>query len=338
MYCNSCLKQIPKDEITYCMSCGVPLHKGCANHCMECGKELCDSCYKENHFRCTDCFDATRPFKTIRRSYLKQYETCPHSLYLQLVENIEPPMSKYAQLGIIIHAIIEDVQRGRLIPGSAKVRLLNEVEKWNMETEEEYSIITDELLNTGLNCINNIYRLLSALEIEEKFEIEKKIIYNIDKKLPDISCTLDRIGFIDDKIYVHDWKTGKPMTGQQLVKDLQPPLYMYAIRKEYGVMPESFVLHYLDYEKNIVYKKIDDDNYSVETTRNKYNLCISDALNKTREILTGINKQKFEMPDDNIIAWYCEKMCWFGISGTCSKLELEEWHKLVENRKKTKDS
>ena len=332
MYCNSCLKQIPKDEITYCAECGVPLHVKCANHCMECGKELCDTCYKENHFRCTDCFDASRPFKTIRRSYIKQYEICPHSLYLQLVQAIEPPMSRYAQLGIIVHAIIEDIQKGRLTPGAAKVRLYNEVEKWNMSTQDEYSIINDELLDVGSRCLTNIYRILSVLEAETKFETEKKIIYSIDKKLPDISCTLDRIGFIDDKIYIHDWKTGKQMTGKQLIEDLQPPLYLYAIRKEYGVMPESFILHYLDVEKNIVYKKIDDDNYEVSTTRKTYNLCISDALNRTRGILDGINKQKFEIPDDGKISWYCDKMCWFGISGTCRKLEMEEWHKIAEER------
>lgn len=331
MYCNSCLKQIPKDEIVYCHECGVPMHESCANHCLECGQILCDSCYSENHFRCSDCFDASRPFKTIRRSYLKQYETCPHSLYLQLIENIEPPMSKYAQLGIIAHAIFEDMQHQRLSQEQARGRLITEVEDWNMNTEETYSIIDDKLLQQGLRCINNFTLLLPKLKGD--FKTEKKIIYSIDKKLPDISCTLDRISFVNDEIHIHDWKTGKPLSGKALIEELQPPLYLYAIKKEYGKMPETFTLHYLDVMKNIKYRRIDDDNYEVKTSRKKYNLSISDSLNRTRKILDGINKQKFPIPEDNKIAWYCDKMCWYGMSGTCRKLEQEEWHNIAESRK-----
>lgn len=339
MYCNSCLKQIARDEITYCSECGAPLHIKCANHCMDCGKELCDTCYKENHYRCKDCFDVNKPFKTIRRSYLKQYETCPHSLYLQLVESIEPPMSKYAQLGIVAHEIIEDAQKDRLTLEAAKGRLQNAVEEWNMSTEDEYSIVSDELLRTGIRCLDNAFMLIPELNKNEKqFETERKIIYSIDKTLPDISCTLDRIGFVNDDIHIHDWKTGKPMTGKTLVEDLQPPLYLYAVRKEYGKMPETFTLHYLKDMKSIIYHRIDDDNYSVKTKRSEYVLSISDTLNRARNILEGINKQKFEIPEDNKIKWYCEKMCWFGISGTCKKLEAEEWHRLAQSRRKVDES
>lgn len=334
MYCNSCLKQIPKDQIVYCKECGAPLYERCANHCLDCGAILCDTCYSENHFRCTDCFDITRPFKTIRRSYIKQYEMCPHSLYLQLVENIEPPMSKYAQLGIIDHAIFEDAQKGRLTVEGAKGRLESEVDEWNHSTDNAYSIIDDKLLKTGLNCIDNFYMMLPKLKGD--FKTEYKIIYSIDKKLPDISCTLDRVSFVNDEIHIHDWKTGKPMSGQQLINELQPPLYIYAIRKEFGKMPATFTLHYLDHMRNITYRKVDETTYKVKTTRKEYTLDIGDALNRTHNILDGINKQKFPIPEDKNISWYCDKMCWFGISGTCKKLEKEEWHKLAEERNKRK--
>ena len=109
MYCNSCLKLIPKEKVTHCSQCGVPLCKDCANHCMTCGKELCDTCYMENNFRCEDCFKPENMFAVIRRSHLEQYAGCPYSLYLQLVNGITPPMGKHAQLGVIVHELIEQI-------------------------------------------------------------------------------------------------------------------------------------------------------------------------------------------------------------------------------------
>ena len=121
MYCNSCMKKIPKDEITYCKSCGVPLCKSCANHCLECGAELCDDCYSDNHFRCDSCIDANKEIKTVRRSYLKQYEDCPYSLYLQMMEGITPPMGSYAELGILTHELLEDIQNDKVTFPEAKI-------------------------------------------------------------------------------------------------------------------------------------------------------------------------------------------------------------------------
>ena len=114
MYCNSCLKQIPVSEVTYCKECGVPLHKSCSNHCLECGADMCNDCYAENRFRCSDCITENKTLRTVRRSYLKQYEDCPYSLYLQLIEGITPPMSSYAELGIIVHELIEKMQNNQI--------------------------------------------------------------------------------------------------------------------------------------------------------------------------------------------------------------------------------
>jgi CRISPR/Cas system-associated exonuclease Cas4 (RecB family) len=332
MYCNSCLKQIPKDEITYCSECGVPLHKKCANHCLDCGKELCDSCYSENKFRCSSCFDEHNPFKKIRRSYIKQYELCPYSLYLQLVEGIEPPMGRYAQLGIIVHELLEQIQLGKLKCNTAIGLLEERVMEWNKETEDEYSIIPFDLLEQGKECIHQFEIMMPYLKGDNK--LEYKIEYSIGNDIPNITCTLDRISFVGDEIHIHDWKTGKPMSGKKLVEDLQPPLYLYACYKEFKKMPESFTLHYLSKGKHLVYKKIDDDTYEVKTARNKYVLKISEALERTRKILKGIKHQQFNIPKESEVLWYCNSMCWYGLSGTCQGQQDEEWHKLAKERRK----
>lgn len=332
IYCNSCLSQIPKGEITYCSECGVPLHKKCANLCRDCGKELCDSCYAENHFRCSECFDVNKPFKYIRRSYIKQYEMCPYSLYLQLVEGIDPPMSKYAELGIIVHSILEEVQKDKMNLGQALYELQDKIDEWNMSTQDDYSIIPLDLFEVGRKCIENFMKIKPLLTCDEAI-IEEKIQFSLDSSLPDITCTLDRISVIGDKYFVHDWKTGKPMSGKKLIEDLQPPLYLYAVYKKYGKMPETFTLHYLQGLKNLVYQRIDDNTYKVKTSRSEYTLKIDEALEKTKKILKGINTQQFTIPEEKDVSWYCNSMCWYGISGYCKTAQTEEWHRLAKERK-----
>ena len=41
-------------------------------------------------------------------------------------------------------------------------------------------------------------------------------------------------------------------------------------------MPETFTLHYLHQNKHITYRKIDDMQYEVSTTRNKYILAVNE--------------------------------------------------------------
>lgn len=334
MYCNSCLKQIPKDDDVYCVECGVPLHSKCANHCLECGDPLCDSCYAENKFRCSKCFDVKKPIKAIRRSYIKQYEQCPYSLYLMLIEGIEPPMGKYAQLGIIVHKIIEEMQLEKITEKQALIRLEEEVMEWDKNNDDEYSLIPLDLLEVGKNCITEFERERPMLIGETK--LEYKIQYSIDEKLPDITCTLDRIAFVNNDIHIHDWKTGKPLAGKNLIKELQPPLYIYAIYKEFGVMPKTFNLHYLNKGKILTYKYIDDEHYEISTSRSKYILDIPKAIERTKKILNGIKKEKWDIPSDVDNNWYCKRMCWYGISGMCKGNQIEEWHKVNKERENAK--
>ena len=333
MYCNSCLKLIPKDKVTHCSQCGVPLCTTCANHCLTCGKDLCDTCYLDNNFRCEECFSPENMFAVIRRSHLEQYAGCPYSLYLQLVKGITPPMGKHAQLGVIVHELIEQISDGMLSLQEAETLLDERIIDWNMNTDDDYCIIPMELEETGHNCLKAFDLIKDTLDAEEK-KSEHNIRFSIDEDLPEISCTLDRINW--DKngdLHVHDWKTGKPMSGKKLIEDLQPPLYLYAVYKEFGKLPTTFTLHYLNAGKHITYKQVDSMRYQVQTTRNTYILDIEEALTRTKEILKNIKHNKFNMPSGTH-NWRCENMCWFGMSGVCAGSQKEEWRNLMDEYNK----
>lgn len=332
-YCNSCLKQIAKDEDAYCSQCQVPLHKDCSNRCLNCGVILCDSCYAENNFRCEECFKPENLFQTIRRSHIEQYAGCPYSLYLQLVLGIEPPMGRHAQVGIIVHDLIDKMLKDELNINEAQALLADRIDEWNLSTEDEYSIITLDLIDNGVNCLNNFELIKDSFTGKSKTEYN--VQFSLDKNLPSISCTLDLISFKGDGIHVHDWKTGKPMSGKKLVTDLQPPLYMYGVKEEFGKMPESFNLHYLRPNKHIRYNKVGDMVYEVKTTRNTYTLDVEEALERTKDILKGIKNRKFNMPKGAHL-FRCKNLCWFGISGKCKGTQDEQWK--IMNEKYSQES
>lgn len=333
MYCNSCMGIIRKDDLVYCEQCGSPLHSSCANHCLSCGKALCDNCYIDNDFKCEECYQKPeQQFSTIRRSHLEQYAGCPYSIYLQLIKGIEPPMGSYAQLGIIVHHIFDMITDHDISLEEALKKLEEDAYEWNGnynngKEEDLYSIITNELINNGVECINNFFMIKNSLGND--YVSEKNIIFSVDDTLPKISCTLDRIEHVNDSnIIIHDWKTGKPMAGQKLVTDLQPPLYIQAVKEEYGVYPTRFVLHYLRFGKHLVYTHTGNGIYEVETTRNKYVLDVNEALERARKILEGINKGHFNMPNGNTHEWRCKNMCWFGKANVCSGVGEEQWKAL----------
>ena len=326
MYCNSCLKLIPKNLEIKCAQCGVPLCQACANHCMTCNKPLCDDCYASGNYKCEDCGGTEKGMTSIRRSFIEQYNSCPHSLKLQLIENITPPMSSYAQLGIIVHELIEKASSTEVTLPEILDELSERIIDWNLNTEDDYSTITMDLEEVGKVSLKNFWSLKNELNVG-KFVSEQNIKYSIDDSLPEISCTLDRIRWDNDEnIHIHDWKTGKTMSGKRLAEDLQPPLYIYAVYKEYGKLPKTFNLHYLAHQKHIQYKQINDSNmYQVQTSRSNYILDIDEALGRAKEILKKIQANKFPIPKES---WRCDKMCWYSKAGICKKGNAEEWRNL----------
>lgn len=280
-----------------------------------------------NRGRCTDCFDVKKPFKRIRRSYLQDYVHCPYNLYLNAVLGKVPPMGGAAQAGVILHDIIEKMQNGEMEWLETQDEFTERCEEWNKglrkksDLEFDYSLITDIKVHNGIDCLDNWYMNVRPKLNNRQFITEKNIRFSIGEE-SDIGCTLDRVEWDDDsKIHIHDWKTGKPLAGQQLVKNLQPGVYIYAVYKEFGEWAETFSLHYIHAPyKRITYYHQGNGVYEVRTTKNVYTLNVLDTIEKCREIIRHINAAEFPA---NAKLWYCEGMCWYNKTGDCVGTGIE---------------
>jgi len=247
---------------------------------------------------------------------------------LQMVKGIIPPMGKHAQLGVIVHELIDHISREDCTLTAIHAALEERIVDWNISTDDEYSIITDELREVGHTCIDNFWLIKN--EFSPDFVSEHKIKFSLDDDLPMVSCTLDRISFVNGDIVINDWKTGKPMSGKKLITDLQPPLYIYAVYSEYGKLPKSFNLHYLSHNKTISYVLTGDMEYTVKTSRAEYKLDIREALQRTKEILQNIKDAKFPMLNEH---WRCNTMCWFGLTKKCVYSIEDQWKEANETYK-----
>lgn len=337
MYCNSCATEIKKDDVEFCSQCNVPLHRTCANHCLDCGVTLCDTCFGSNNFHCDGCRPAVAMFETIRRSHLEQYQACPYSLYLQLVKGVKVPDGEHAALGSFVHQLIDKVRNN----------LINYTECMNQYVDGFHELfkdltdvdLYDKLYIRGKSSLNNFWSIKDLLP-KGDFESEINIIFRIEPFLPAVSCTLDEVVKVGEEFHVSDWKTGKPMSGQKLIADLQPPLYIEGVKQKYGKYPKTFTLYYLEENKVKVYEltSIKESGYPIYTVKSgktDYILDVEDAIRRTREILTKINNGVFNMPTAQTHEWYCKSMCYFYKSGICASTVKEQWK--VLNTKYSED-
>ena len=319
------MTEIRQTAIEFCTQCQVPLHHGCANHCLECETILCDKCYGDNNYLCERCNPPVQNFKTIRRSHIELFNTCPYALYLILVKGVEPPSNEYAQVGTLVHQVIDMISNGLYTYEQGQAEVVSEIQKRFHEHEK-----FETFKQTGAKSIEGFSKIM--YDLGKDFLVEENIIFSLGDDLPQISCTLDRIDFVDDEIHIADWKTGKPMSGQKLITDLQAPLYIEAVHNRFDKYPKTFTFYYLANDKMKIYERTIENGkvyYDVKSGRTSYRLDMEEALHRTKDILTKINNKQFNMPTE-VHQYYCQNMCWFYKSGICASSSKEQWKVLKE--------
>ena len=304
MKCTECQKELNWENSTLCIKCKTP---------------LCEDCYTENSMKCSKCNPKEEElhFDAIRRSHIETYKTCPYAFKLEVVDGIKPDPHPLAQLGIDLHDLYEQLQRNEI--STEELDFLTEQFIEGYEYDEETK---DNMRNRAVICNRNFLALLPTLT-NEAVAFEERLFFDVGKDLPQVTIAYDRLE--KDKqgnLHIVDWKTGKAMSGKKLTTDLQPALYIYAVKEKYGVYPESFRLIYLSdtykdgsYKEKIFHKK-NDNEYVCMVGKKEYVQNISEQIKEVQKVFARIKSKKFNIPEKSI-GYHCD-ICHFKKVGKCA--------------------
>ena len=318
--CKQCGKELTWENRTLCTKCGVP---------------LCEDCALPNKFKCDKCADKQKikiP-EVIRRSSIEDYKSCPYYFKLHVIDGIEPRQNVLARLGSDLHDLYEHIQRGDVDISEINTKTDEIIEKI-IEDYPEYE--EDKIWERAKVCNKSFEELLPTL-VNEPVAFEERINFSIGKDLPKVTIAYDRLEKdTEGNLHIVDWKTGKIMSGKKLTTDLQPALYLQAVKEQYGVMPKSFRLIYVgDVDKNGKYKErvftsIDDNQFVCKVGKKEYIQDISEQIKVVQKLFAQIKQGKFSIPAKP--DYFKCKMCNFREQGLCEGAGIQEW-KLVNGER-----
>ena len=286
---------------------------------------MCDTCY-------TDKFNEKEELSfelpdVIRRSYIKEYDDCPYKFYAHQALGIEQEPNIYALMGIDLHELFE---RGSKESNYKQHEMLRDFKEIFTSYDEEIfeglygSTTKEDMYEKGYQSIvtfyDTIYNLPGTLH-----SAEKTYQFSVGEDLPLVQATIDRVDMVDGQLEVMDWKTGGVMVGKALSSDMQPPLYIAAVQKEYGITVRKFTLYYLSENKSRTYERINDDNYVCRVGKREYKINITDSIRKVQHIFSQIKKGNFNIPVNAKNMYFTCKMCHVKKAGKCEGADTQVW-------------
>jgi RecB family exonuclease len=300
---------------TTCAECASTLHKDCA--VQRDGLSYCDQHASAQVVKLAKEYSIP---DVIRRSYIELYKKCPYSFYLQVIKGLEVPGTIYTQLGIDLHNYFDQASNNKEYSHNDMINDFNII--WTKYPDEWKS---DKMYQRGIESINSFYELLPTFP-DKPFVTEKTIEFDVGADLPKVSITMDRIDEVDDMLDITDYKTGTVIVGQRISSDLQPPLYIKAVRDHFNRPVRRFRLIYLQEGKERVYERVDDDNYVCIVRKREYKINITESVKEVQKIFQHIKNGEFNIPNDTKSMFFTCKMCHFKENGTCRGAEEEIWY------------
>lgn len=311
--CTVCGKELTWENSTLCIKCKVP---------------LCEDCSTANNFKCPKCSDKQKVKipDVIRRSSIEDYKSCPYYFKLHVIDGNEPKQGVLARLGSDLHDLYEQVQRGNIKPEELEEKSMYAIGLISNDYPEED---IPRLVERTEICNRSFLTLLPTLQ-NEAVAFEERIEYSIGEGIPKVTIAYDRLEKdAEGNLHIVDWKTGKVMSGKKLTTDLQPALYLQAVKERYGVMPKSFRLIYVgDVDKKGNYKErvftsIDDNKFVCKVGKKEYIQDISEQIKVVQKLFAQIKKGKFSIPAKP--DYFKCKMCSFREDGLCEGVGVQEW-------------
>lgn len=320
MLCSNCFTQIDESDVVYSCVDKSPMHKECANNCKSCGGYLTDMQFMRNKCKCVVQIKSS--LNIVRRSHIDLYRTCPYAFYRECILGDEQETNKYALHGIILHEIFDKYSTQTNI---SKEDLQWEfAERWEKEKGTIEPGLNEQLYEKGLNAIDGFMAFHSLVGLP--FITEENIHFEVGEDLPKVSITMDRVDKDENGDYhMYDYKCGKTFTGKKLADDLQLPLYCYAWKTSYGVLPKSFTFLFVSEGKERRYELVDDDTYVCIVRKKEYRVSVEKALDEARKTLQSIAKEQFSERCSNF--WHCNNFCYYKKNNKCDGGEEKIWGK-----------
>ncbi len=201
-------------------------------------------------------------------SRLSTFEQCPFKFKLKYLDKIIPEIEKTIEihLGKTVHDTLEwlytQVQDNKLPTIDAVI--VYYAEKWEEKYKPEIIIVKKDLtskdyFDKGVEFIINYYTKHQPFD-DGTIEIEKKILFNLDKKGKyKIQGFIDRLVHnTETKEYeVHDYKTANFLPSQEKIdQDRQLALYSIGVKDMFGQDKEVILIwHYLAHNQKICSKR-----------------------------------------------------------------------------------
>lgn len=320
-----------------CIQCKTELTWENSTLCTKCGVPLCDICSSRNKFKCEKCSDKQKIAipNVIRRSSIEDYKSCPYYFKLHVIDGNEPKQNVLARLGSDLHDLYENIQRG-----DVDMCDINSQEDWIIANIMDDYPEEDEqkLWDRTKTCNESFAKLLPSL-INEPVAFEERIEFEIGKDMPKVTIAYDRLEKDENgDLHILDWKSGKVMSGKKLTTDLQPALYLQAVKERYGKMPKSFRLVYLgDVDKKGNYKEriftsIDGNQFVCTVGKKQYVQDITEQLRVVQKLFSQIKQGKFSIPAKP--DYFKCKLCSFREKGLCSGNDTQNWTNVNGEREK----
>lgn len=302
-----------------CKECNVELTWENKCFCIKCKEPICEECFIENNSKCSECSPKKKEVEldAIRRSHIETYRICPYAFKLEVIDGIAPDVHPLAQLGIDLHDLYEQVQRGEVSVEELDLLINSIIDDYEYDDE-----MKENMRDRAKICNRNFKELLPTLT-NEAVAYEERLFFSVGKDLPQVTIAYDRLEKDEQgNLHIVDWKTGKAMSGKKLTTDLQPALYLYAVKEKYGVYPESFRLIYLSdtykdgsYKEKVFHKK-NDNEYVCYVGKKEYVQNITEQLKEVQKIFARIKSGKFGIPGKSI-GYHCD-ICHFKRVSKCA--------------------
>ena len=307
-----------------CTTCNTETTVLNRSMCIKCKAIICDTCAIGNKFMCSTCSDKGKiKLDYIRRSHIELYKDCPYAFKMEVIDQIPTGQSIYAKLGSFIHDEFEKHQLGERTINQIMENSIDALNSWDDEFEPD---MIEKLKERTVKSVEGYAHIIPTLT-NEIVALEETIFFELDPELPKVRITMDRVDRDSEgNLHLHDWKTGKVMTGKKLSTDLQVPLYIYAIRSHYGVTPKSFTLYYVSEGKTRTYNMVDEDTFVCTVRKKDYTISITEVLREVKSIFAKIKNGHFSIPDKP--NFFTCKMCEFKTMGKCSGADTQSWHEI----------